>query len=83
MNILNPALTARAFLFFAYPAQISGDKVWVAVDGLSRATPLAQYADPLLNVSCSWWDALWGFIPGSMGETSVLACLNWSSNSNC
>jgi Na+-transporting NADH:ubiquinone oxidoreductase subunit B len=75
MNILNVALTARAFLFFAYPAEISGDKVWVAVDGLSRATPLAQYADPILEVTYSWWDAFWGFIPGSMGETSVVACL--------
>ena len=46
MNILNPALTGRAFLFFAYPAQISGDAVWVAVDGLSQPTALAQYADP-------------------------------------
>ena len=75
MNILNPALTARAFLFFAYPAQISGDKVWVAVDGLSRATPLAQFADPAMKVSASWWDAFIGIIPGSMGETSTLACI--------
>jgi len=75
MNILNPALTTRAFLFFAYPAAISGDKVWVAVDGLSKATPLAEFADPLLKVSASWWDAFIGIIPGSMGETSVLACL--------
>lgn len=75
MNILNPALTARAFLFFAYPGQISGDKVWVAVDGLSRATPLAQFADPVMKVSASWWDAFIGLIPGSMGETSTLACI--------
>jgi Na+-transporting NADH:ubiquinone oxidoreductase subunit B len=75
MNILNPALTGRAFLFFAYPAQISGDAVWVAVDGFSRATPLAQLADPLMNLSVSFKDAFLGFIPGSMGETSVLACL--------
>jgi Na+-transporting NADH:ubiquinone oxidoreductase subunit B len=75
MNILNPALVGRAFLFFAYPAQISGDKVWVAVDGISRATPLAQLADPLLEFSSSWKDAFLGFIPGSMGETSTLACL--------
>jgi Na+-transporting NADH:ubiquinone oxidoreductase subunit B len=75
MNILNPALTARAFLFFAYPAQISGDKVWIAVDGLSRATPLAQFADPVMKVSASWWDAFIGLIPGSMGETSTLACI--------
>lgn len=75
MNILNPALTARAFLFFAYPAQISGDKVWVAVDGLSQATPLAQYADTAMAVTASWWDSFIGIIPGSMGETSTLACL--------
>ncbi|GAB4377670.1 MAG: NADH:ubiquinone reductase (Na(+)-transporting) subunit B [Calditrichia bacterium] len=75
MNILNPALTARAFLFFAYPAQISGDKVWVAVDGLSRATPLAELADKAMNLSVSWADAFWGLIPGSMGETSAFACL--------
>ncbi len=75
MNILNPALTARAFLFFAYPAQISGDAVWVAVDGFSRATPLAQAADPLMKISVTWHDAFLGLIPGSMGETSTLACL--------
>lgn len=75
MNILNPALTGRAFLFFAYPAQISGDKVWVAVDGVSRATPLAELADAHMSLSVSWMDAFLGFIPGSMGETSTLACL--------
>ena len=75
MNILNPALTGRAFLFFAYPAQISGDAVWVAVDGFSRATPLAEFADSALTLSVAWKDAFLGFIPGSMGETSTLACL--------
>jgi len=75
MNILNPALTARAFLFFAYPAQISGDKVWTAIDGFSQATPLAQYADSTMQVTFSWWDSFIGLIPGSMGETSTLACL--------
>ncbi|HOI29314.1 MAG TPA: NADH:ubiquinone reductase (Na(+)-transporting) subunit B [Melioribacteraceae bacterium] len=75
MNILNPALAGRAFLFFAYPAEISGDKVWVAVDGLSRATALAQFADPAMTPSYSWTDSFLGFIPGSMGETSALACL--------
>ena len=74
-NILNPALVGRAFLFFAYPASISGDKVWVAVDGISRATPLAQLADSSIQVGVSWFDAFIGFIPGSMGETSALACL--------
>jgi len=75
MNIFNPALVGRAFLFFAYPAQISGDKVWVAVDGISRATPLAELADPVMQLSVSWKNAFFGFIPGSMGETSTLACL--------
>lgn len=75
MNILNPALAARAFLFFAYPAEISGDKVWVAVQGMSRATPLAELADPAMNLSASWLNSFLGFIPGSMGETSTLACL--------
>ncbi|MCB0300637.1 MAG: RnfABCDGE type electron transport complex subunit D, partial [Calditrichaeota bacterium] len=69
-------LTARAFLFFLYPAAISGDKVWVAVDGLSKATPLAEFADPTIShATASWMDAFMGFIPGSMGETSTLACL--------
>ncbi len=75
MNILNPALTARAFLFFAYPAEISGDKVWVAIDGVSRATPLAEFADSSMDLTVSWMDAFLGFIPGSMGETSALACI--------
>jgi Na+-transporting NADH:ubiquinone oxidoreductase subunit B len=74
-NIFNPALTGRVFLFFAYPAQISGDAVWVAVDGVTRATPLAQAADPSLVMTVSWLDAFLGTIPGSMGETSALACL--------
>lgn len=75
MNILNPALTGRAFLYFAYPAEISGDAVWVAVDGFSKATPLAELADPVMNLSVTLNDAFWGIIPGSMGETSVFACL--------
>jgi Na+-transporting NADH:ubiquinone oxidoreductase subunit B len=77
-NFLNPALTARAFLYFAYPAQISGDKVWVAVDGYSYATPLGQVpADGMaaLEATMTKMDAFLGTIPGSMGETSVLACL--------
>jgi Na+-transporting NADH:ubiquinone oxidoreductase subunit B len=74
-NIFNPALVGRAFLFFAYPAQISGDAVWIAVDGVTRATPLAEVADPSLNLTVSWMDAFIGVIPGSMGETSTLACL--------
>lgn len=78
MNILNPALTARAFLFFAYPGDISGELVWVAVDKVSGATPLAAaaYGTNLGEVlGGSWWDAFLGFIPGSLGETSALACL--------
>jgi len=77
-NFLNPALTGRAFLFFAYPAQISGDRVWVAVDGISSATPLARAAEggvEAVIATTSWFDAFLGIIPGSMGETSTLACL--------
>ena len=77
-NFLNPALTARAFLFFAYPADISGDAVWTAVDGYSGATALAVAAvDGVqgLQASFSLWDSFLGIIPGSMGETSTLACL--------
>jgi len=87
MNIVNPALLARAFLFFAYPSKMSGDKVWIAgldgaektVDGFSGATPLGELAQ---NTS---WDALtshysvsdmfFGFIPGAVGETSTLCIL--------
>ena len=84
MNFINPALAARAFLFFAYPAEISGDKVWtavpeaVAVDGFSGATVLAQLrqsTQPLESMGLSWWNAFVGLEPGSMGETSALACL--------
>ncbi len=75
-NIFNPALTARAFLFFAYPAQISGDAVWTAVDGYTGATALAQAAQGGVEaITYTWWDSFIGLIPGSMGETSALACL--------
>ena len=75
-NFLNPALTARAFLFFAYPAQISGNAVWTAADGYTGATILGQAAELGMSaVNFSWMDAFLGFIPGSMGETSTLACL--------
>ncbi|MGL1931067.1 MAG: NADH:ubiquinone reductase (Na(+)-transporting) subunit B [Desulfotalea sp.] len=77
-NFMNPALAGRAFLFFAYPAQITGDSVWIAVDGVSSATPLAQIASGALSVgdlSYTWADAFWGTIPGCIGETSVIACL--------
>jgi Na+-transporting NADH:ubiquinone oxidoreductase subunit B len=74
-NILNPALVGYAFLFFAYPAQISGEAVWVAVDGVTRATPLAELSGPAADMTVSWMDAFLGFVPGAMGETSSLACL--------
>lgn len=75
-NIFNPALTARAFLFFAYPAQISGDAVWTAVDGYTGATMLAQAAAGGPEaITYSWNDAFVGLVPGSMGETSTLMCL--------
>ena len=75
-NIFNPALMARAFLFFAYPAQISGEKPWVAVDGFSGATALSQVASGgIESLQMSWTDAFLGLQPGSMGETSELAIL--------
>lgn len=75
-NFLNPALTARAFLFFAYPAQISGDAVWTAVDGYTGATALGQASlGGVAAITSSWWNSFVGLIPGSMGETSALACL--------
>jgi Na+-transporting NADH:ubiquinone oxidoreductase subunit B len=77
-NFLNPALTARAFLYFAYPAQISGDSIWVAADGYTSATALSmafQNGMNQLTSSVSWWDAFWGFIPGSVGEVSTFAIL--------
>ena len=77
-NFLNPALAGRAFLFFAYPAAISGDAVWVAVDGYSGATGLSLAASKGMagvEQTMTWMDAFIGRIPGSMGETSALACL--------
>jgi Na+-transporting NADH:ubiquinone oxidoreductase subunit B len=89
MNILNPALTARAFVFFAYPAHMSGDAVWTAadatkaIDGWSGATPLSvaaashgpQVVDALGAAGYTLRDAFLGFLPGSLGEMSTLACL--------
>lgn len=98
MNIFNPALVTRAFLYFAYPAQNSGDDVWTpiaagqAVDGYSGATLLARVAEiepgaadrayqaaigsmEIGGRSVTWFDAFMGWIPGSIGETSTLACL--------
>ncbi|OZG73470.1 NADH:ubiquinone reductase (Na(+)-transporting) subunit B [Hahella sp. CCB-MM4] len=77
-NFLNPALTGRAFLYFAYPAQISGDAVWTAVDGFSGATPLSVAAAggmDAIKESISWMDMFLGFQQGSVGETSTLAVL--------
>jgi len=77
MNILNPALTARAFAFFAYPTYMSGDKVWAGlsnVDGVSSATALGQYATTG-TTEYNAWDAFLGIIPGSIGETSTVAIL--------
>ena len=78
-NFLNPALTGRAFLFFAYPASISGDSVWVAVDGFTAATPLGLAAtgglEAVYAANYSWMQTFFGFMPGSIGETSTLACL--------
>ena len=81
MNILNPALTARAFLFFAYPSWMSGDKVWVhgagAVDGYSGATILGDLASSTSYANLSWSpiEMIIGNIPGSVGETSLIAIL--------
>ncbi|MBP8925582.1 MAG: NADH:ubiquinone reductase (Na(+)-transporting) subunit B [Pseudomonadales bacterium] len=77
-NFLNPALVGRAFLFFAYPAQMSGDTVWTAVDGFSGATALSLGASgglDMITQHMSWMDAFMGHIQGSIGETSVLAIL--------
>ncbi|BAO76245.1 NADH:ubiquinone reductase (Na(+)-transporting) subunit B [Winogradskyella sp. PG-2] len=84
MNILNPALTIRAFLFFAYPTWMSGDKVWVHgaverdqmiaagqnVDAISGETLLGAYAQNSSLSGIDYWDMFWGIIPGSVGETS-------------
>ncbi|MFC2079854.1 NADH:ubiquinone reductase (Na(+)-transporting) subunit B [Bacteroidota bacterium] len=89
MNILNPALTTRAFLFFAYPSHMSGDLIWISglkkgvetVDGFSGATILGQAAQGNttlvngLNEAYTTWDKFLGVIPGSIGETSTLAIL--------
>ena len=78
-NFLNPALVGRAFLFFAYPAQNSGDAVWTAVDGFSGATPLALAyeggIDAIMAAGVSWNDAFYGLIQGTIGAESTIACL--------
>ena len=84
MNILNPALTARAFLFFGYPTKMSGNEVWIntdvakgqqVVDGFSGATPLGDAAAGFADKIPGFWESFIGTIPGSIGETSTLACL--------
>ena len=78
-NFLNPALTGRAFLYFAYPASMTGDSIWVAVDGYTRATPLGLAAngglDAVHAANYSWIQTFFGFEPGCLGETSTLAIL--------
>lgn len=83
MNVFNPALVTRAFLFFAYPAYMSGDKIWVhglsagegIVDGFSGATPLANAAAGAFDKFPTVFDMAMGYIPGSIGETSFIAIL--------
>jgi len=78
-NFLNPALTGRAFLYFAYPAQMSGETIWTPVDGFSGATALSVSASDgfaeLAARGIDWTSAFIGTIQGSIGETSTLACL--------
>lgn len=76
-NFLNPALVARAFLFFSYPSQMSGDTVWIAEQGdaISGATPLGEMLAGGITPHASVLDMFLGFIPGSVGETSVIAIL--------
>ena len=83
MNVFNPALLARAFIFFAYPAKITGDTIWTGgltkgvgvVDGFSGATPLSKAASGAIDQIPPLHDLFFGFIPGSIGETSKLAIL--------
>jgi Na+-transporting NADH:ubiquinone oxidoreductase subunit B len=83
MNVFNPALLARAFIFFAYPAKITGDTIWTGgltkgegvIDGFSGATPLSKAASGAIDQIPSIHDLFFGFIPGSIGETSKLAIL--------
>ena len=83
MNLFNPAIAARMFLFFAYPSKMTGDTVWVAQDSIfglgntlpdtfTAATPLGQIAQGITPNTCIC-DMIFGFIPGSIGETSVIA----------
>ncbi len=78
-NFLNPALCGRAFLYFAYPAQMSGDTIWTPVDGFSGATNLAIAASDgyqeIVARGTTWMDSFLGVVQGSIGETSALACM--------
>ncbi|GAA6182634.1 NADH:ubiquinone reductase (Na(+)-transporting) subunit B [Shimia sp. NS0008-38b] len=78
-NFLNPALTGRAFLYFAYPANMSGDTIWTPVDGFSGATALSVSAsqgyEQLAAQGMNWMNSFVGVVQGSIGETSALACL--------
>jgi len=77
-NFLNPALVGRAFLYFAYPASMSGDAVWTAVDGYTGATALGIAAASGMDAvreQFTWWEAFVGLVPGSIGETSTLAIM--------
>jgi Na+-transporting NADH:ubiquinone oxidoreductase subunit B len=78
-NFLNPALTGRAFLYFAYPAQMSGDAVWTGIDGYTGATPLGIAAsggiEAVTEAGYTWTQTFLGSMSGSLGETSTLACL--------
>ena len=79
MNIVHPVLAGRAFLYFAYPDHMTGDGIWSTVDSISGATPLTQMKqsglESLLSTDLTWSMAFFGLIPGSLGETSTLACL--------
>ncbi len=79
MNIVHPVLAGRAFLYFAYPDRITSDGIWSSVDGISGATALSilknSGVETLLSSDTSWVMAFLGKIPGSLGETSTLACL--------
>jgi Na+-transporting NADH:ubiquinone oxidoreductase subunit B len=78
-NFLNPALAGRAFLFFAYPGEISGEAVWTAVDGFTGATPLMLAAEggvaAIRDAGITWWSAFFGTIQGSIGATSTFLIL--------
>ena len=75
-NVFNPALVGRAFVYFAYPSEMSGNEAWFAIDGITAATPLAIAAESGNNglAVLAWGDAAIGLIPGSVGEVSAVAC---------